>query len=80
MEYDYKAHERNKRRGFLEESLLKISKELFEIPLYGIGICGITNILFLYLCYKRTTFISLCIFFTLFYLIIKIVQNKILGR
>ena len=69
---------RSQRSGFLDETVLKISKELFEIPIFGIGIGGIINILFLYLCYKSATFISLCTFLLLYYLIIRIIQIKIL--
>jgi hypothetical protein len=80
MKFDIPPVARSQRSGFLDEAILTISKELFEIPLFGIGICGIVNILFLYLCYKKTAFISLCVFLLLYYLIIKIIQVKILHR
>ena len=80
MKYDIPPIAKSQRSGLLDEMTLKISKELFEIPSFGIGICGIVNILFIYLCYKKATFISLCVFLLLYYLIIKIIQIKIIQR
>ena len=79
MQYDIPPVARSQRSGFLDETVLKISKELFEIPIFGIGIGGIVNILFIYLCYKSVTFFSLCTFLFLYYFIIRIIQIKILG-
>ena len=80
MKFDIPPVARSQRSGFLDEAILTISKEIFEIPLFGFGICGIVNILFIYLCYKKASFISICFFLLLYYLIIKIIQVKILHR
>jgi len=79
MKFDIPPIEKSKRSGLLDETVLKLSKGLFEIPLFGYGIAIIVNILFIYLWYKRTTFFSLCFFFFLYYIIIRIIQIKILG-
>ena len=70
--------ERSQRLGLLDETLFKISNRIFSVPLFGYGISGVVNILFLYLCYKRVTCFSICCFLILYYLVVRIVQTKIL--
>ena len=79
MKYDIPPVARSQRSGILDEKILQLSNELFEIPLFGYGISGIINILFIYLWYKKVTFFSLIFFLFLYYLIIRIIQIKILG-
>ena len=78
MKFDIPPVAKSQRSGFLDEKILQLSKELFEIPIFGIGVAGLINILFLYLCYKGVTFLSLFFFLFIYYLIIRIVQIKIL--
>ncbi len=80
MQYDIPPVERSQRAGFLDEKLLQISRELFENKLFGLGIAGIVNILFIYLCYKKVTFISICCFLFIYYLLVRAIQIKLLGR
>ena len=80
MKYYIPPVAKSQRAGFLDEKLLQISKELFENKIFGLGIAGIVNILFIYLCYKKTTFISLCCFLFIYYLIIRAIQIKLLGQ
>ena len=80
MEYDIPPVAKSQRSGFLDETILQISKELFEIPLFGIGISGIINILIIYLWYKRVTVFFILFFLFLYYLIIRVIQIRILGR
>ena len=79
MKFDIPPVEKSQRFGLLDETLLNISKDLFANPLFGFGISGVVNILFIYLCYKRATFCSICIFLILYYFIIRIALIKLLG-
>ena len=79
MKFDIPPVEKSQRFGLLDETILSISKDFFAYPLFGYGISGVVNILFLYLCYKRTSFFSICIFLMIYYFFIRIVQIKLLG-
>ena len=79
MKFDIPPVEKSQRFGLLDEIVLGISKDFFAYPLFGYGISGVVNILFLYLCYKRASIISIIIFLFLYYFFIRIVQIKILG-
>ena len=79
MKYDIPPIAKSERSEILDAKILQISKELFEIPLFGIGIAGIINILIIYLWYKKITFFSILCFLILYYLIIQIIQTSILG-
>jgi len=72
--------ERSERSGFIDETFLKISQELFEFPYFGYGIGAIFNIYYLYYWYKKATLFSLFYLIFLFYIITKIIKSKILGR
>ena len=71
---------KSQRTDFLDEILLDHSKELFKIPYFGYGIAAIINIIYLYYWCKRATLLSIFINIFLVYLIIKIVQNKLIKR
>ena len=71
--------ERSKRSDFLDEEILQISENLFENHLFGYGVGIILNVFYLYYWYKRATIFSLVNFLVLYYIIIKIIQIKILG-
>jgi hypothetical protein len=79
MKFDIPPVARSQRSGFLDEKILQISGELFENKLFGLGVTGFVNILFIYLWYKRVSFVSICSFLFLYYLIIRAIQIKILG-
>ena len=79
MYYDIPPVAKSQRSGLLDEKVLQISKELFELPLFGIGIAGFVNILFIYLWYKKASCFSILFFLILYYLIIRVIQIKILG-
>ena len=79
MKFDIPPVEKSQRFGLLDETILNFSKDFFVYPLFGYGIGGVVNILFIYLCYKRTSFFSICIFLFLYYFFIRIVQIKVLG-
>ena len=79
MEYDIPPVAKSQRSGYLDVKILQISKQLFEIPLFGIGISGIINILIIYLWYKKFCLFSIICFLFLYYLIIRIIQIRILG-
>ena len=67
------------RANYLDIKVLEISSELFENPLFGFGITAITNILYIYVWYKKKTVFSILTFLLLFYIIVRIIQKKILG-
>ena len=71
---------KSQRNDFLDEVLLDHSKELFKIPYFGYGIAAIINIIYLYYWCKRATLLSIFIYIFLVYLIVKIVQTKIIKR
>ena len=79
MKFDIPPVEKSQRFGLLDKIILSISKDFFAYPLFGYGISGVVNILFIYLCYKRASFFSICIFLFLYYFFIRIVQIKLLG-
>lgn len=79
MNTDIPPVARSARSGIVDETILKISGELFEVPFFGYGIAIIINILYVYYWYKRATFFSLLYFIFLFWLIIRVIQTKILG-
>ena len=71
---------RSERSGIIDETLLTISKELFTIPKFGYPIGVIFNILYIYYCYKKATLFSLIYLVFLFWLIVRVIQTKILKR
>lgn len=79
MKYYIPPVAKSQRSGFLDEKVLQISKELFEIKIFGIGVTGFVNILFIYSWIKGVTFFSLCCFLFIYFLIVKAIQIKILG-
>ena len=80
MKYDIPPVSKSQRSGYLDQKILQISSELFENKIFGIGITGFVNILFIYSWIKHVPFFSLCIFLFLYYLIIRTIQIKLLGR
>ena len=79
MKYDIPPVAKSQRSGYLDEKVLQISGELFENKLFGLGVAGFVNILFIYLCYKGVGLFSICCFLFLYYLIIRAIQIKMLG-
>ena len=79
MKFDIPPVAKSQRSGFLDEKILEISSELFENKIFGIGVSGFVNILFIYSWIKHVSFFSLCTFLFVYYLTIKAIQIKILG-
>ena len=79
MKFDIPPIAKSQRSGFLDEKILQISSELFQNKIFGIGVSGFVNILFVYLWIKHVSFFSLCTFLFLYYLIIRAIQIKLLG-
>ncbi len=79
MKSGFPQFAKSQRSGFIDEKILELSQELFEIPLFGYGIAAILNIFYLYYWYKKASLFSLIYFIILFYIITKIIQTKILG-
>ena len=79
MNTDIPPVERSARSGIVDETILKISGELFEVPIFGYGIAILINFLYIYYWYKKATFFSLLYFIFLFWIIIRVIQIKILG-
>lgn len=76
LKLDIPPVERSQRSGFLDEKVLEISKELFEIPIFGYAAGALFNIFYLYHWYKRTTLFSLFYFIFLYYIILRTIQTK----
>ncbi len=72
--------EKSQRIDLLDQTLLNHSKELFKIPNFGYGVAAIINIIYLYHWCKRANLFSLFINIFFAYLIVKIVQTKVLKK
>ena len=77
MKYNIPPVAKSERSNILDEEILRISKELFDIPLFGYGIGILFNIIFLYYLYKKATLFSLIYFIILYYIIIRAIQTKL---
>ena len=80
MQYGVPPVSRSQRSGFFDITALKMSKELFRSPIFGIIISTILNILYLYNWYKSKSFIYLIYLLFLSFLIIKSIHFKIFGK
>ena len=69
---------KSQRSGFLDETILNFSSKLFEKPIFGYIIAALYNIFYIYYWYKHINLISIVVLSILYFIIISIIQVKLM--
>ena len=69
---------KSQRSGFLDETVLNCSSKLHENKRFGYAISILYNINYIYLCYLHTNLFSIINFTILYFLLVLIVQVKLI--
>ena len=69
---------KSQRSGFLDETVLNCSSKLHENKIFGYAISILYNINYIYLWYLHTNLFSIINFTILYFLLVLIIQVKIL--
>ena len=80
MSTDIPPVAKSKRSGFLDETVLCFSSELFEKPILGYAIGIIFNLFYIYYWRMHTNIFSIIAFSILYFIIIKIFQTKFIQK
>ena len=79
MKYSLPPFNEKPERGFFEQKIIDFSSELFKIPIIGISLLLIINLLYLYAYFKSRSIISILLYLFLAYLIISLILSKVLN-
>ena len=77
MKYSLPPFNEKEQREFFEQKIKDFSMSLFTIKIIGIIISALTNILFLYLCIKGRSTLTIIFYLILVYSTVIIVMTKI---
>ena len=80
MNQDIPPVAKSERSGFIDESVLIFSTKLFECKILGYIIAIIFNIFYNYYWYHHANLLSIITFAVLYFLIVRIIQIKILKQ
>ena len=80
MNQDIPPVAKSERSGFIDESVLNFSTKLFECKILGYIIAIIFNIFYIYYWYHHANLLSIITFAVLYFLIVRIIQIKILKQ
>lgn len=79
MRTDIPPIAKSQRSGLLDETVLNFSAKLFENPFFGVIIAIIFNIFYIYYWIKHLNLISIIFFSLLYFILIRMLQIKILN-
>ena len=71
---------KSQRSGFLDETVLNLSSKLFEKPIFGYIIAILYNIFYIYYWKIGSNLLSIITFSILYFIIICIIQIKLIQR